>query len=756
MTNTKSRVAPADSITISHPAFGPHPLTIGSLKRATFIFGANGSGKTTLSRALREAPSQSACVSLDPPAPRRLLVFNRDYIQETVLSDQLDGILVIADDAHETRIKLEKGKRHISGLHKSVQEQELKSLQLEKELQNATSALNTAAWNKRRTTFKNLSNEDFNTLFSGTIRNKSDLISKLWEINSGSLEESLSISDIETHIQLIKATGDAAIPPLLPLSTPPVSDEDIQALLTSTPELPSESRLRGLIERLHLADWINEGLQLSSVEPAARCCPFCQQSFTTELRLELEKALGTGFARIQSQAQSMRAQLAAWQDSATENIEHIRRQLVANQETYKTERASASITKLETCIFAATSALEEKAARPSQELMVESCTIASAIANMNAEIEFLNRAAEERNELIAEKSAHLRKLKNQCYATLRSELETDFATHKAAKSRVETELAACKRAIESISIQIDEAENELSNLRDHLTSSSEIASRINRLLKSVGFDNFKLSECEPPEKNGQVGYRIVRHDGSDVGESLSEGEATFVALAYYMQRVLNDSDNDANSASTPTVAVIDDPVSSMDANIAHFAASLLRDLAREASIKNGHISQVIILTHNAFFYRQVAANLPAALREHASFGLLSRHGQVRKYTPYESIPVRSSYALLWDQVPDENEVTDSLLPATQNDMRRIVETYFASFGSSNGVSALINEFKGEERVQFASLISWMHSGSHSVFDELEHVPTQESSAAFVKAFYQLFRLTGNDGHLRMMLEGRRK
>ena len=88
-----------------------------------------------------------------------------------------------------------------------------------------------------------------------------------------------------------------------------------------------------------------------------------------------------------------------------------------------------------------------------------------------------------------------------------------------------------------------------------------------------------------------TGYVLVRHGVP--ADSLSEGERTALALLYFLKS-LGDRRFDLKEG----VVVLDDPVSSLDANALYLAFSYIRQRAQDAA-------QLFLLTHNFTFFRQV-------------------------------------------------------------------------------------------------------------------------------------------------------
>ena len=121
--------------------------------------------------------------------------------------------------------------------------------------------------------------------------------------------------------------------------------------------------------------------------------------------------------------------------------------------------------------------------------------------------------------------------------------------------------------------------------RGRLSSISSPLRELNRDLHSyLGHDELRL-------KVRDTGYSIMRHDA--VADALSEGETTAIALLYFLKSLC-----DRRFDLTKGVVVLDDPVSSLDANALYSAFGYIQERTQQAG-------QLFVLTHNFCFFRQV-------------------------------------------------------------------------------------------------------------------------------------------------------
>src|SRR5699024_5041381 len=135
-------------------------------------------------------------------------------------------------------------------------------------------------------------------------------------------------------------------------------------------------------------------------------------------------------------------------------------------------------------------------------------------------------------------------------------------------------------------------------LEQSVNSTKPAIERINTLLTRAGFTSFTIAESEQLDN----GYMLVR-DGNRLEEhSLSEGERTVSAWRDYMQQL---ESREATESANRILAVIDDPISSLDSDVLFIVGALIRGLINRALDRTDHIGQLIILTHNVYFHKEI-------------------------------------------------------------------------------------------------------------------------------------------------------
>src|SRR5690606_25779703 len=104
----------------------------------------------------------------------------------------------------------------------------------------------------------------------------------------------------------------------------------------------------------------------------------------------------------------------------------------------------------------------------------------------------------------------------------------------------------------------------------------------------------------------------------------------------------------------------DDPVSSLDSDVLFIVSSLIRRVCQDIKAGSGHIKQVLILTHNIFFHKEVSFN---AEKEgwNPSYSVIKKHDTTSLIERHTKNPISTSYELLWSEIKNQAS-SNSVLP----------------------------------------------------------------------------------------------
>ena len=203
------------------------------------------------------------------------------------------------------------------------------------------------------------------------------------------------------------------------------------------------------------------------------------------------------------------------------------------------------------------------------------------------------------------------------------------------------------------------------------------------------------------------------------------------------------------------VVIIDDPVSSLDNDILFIVSSLIRDLYDDIIQDKGSIKQVIVLTHNIYFYKEVSLTmgLPNKMTKQFSYWTIRKNKGKSNIVSHAHNPIKSTYEMLWDDVKQaqNNPMTANTI-TIQNTMRRILEHYFKLLGGIS-LKDIPKQFSGEDIPVCRALISWSNSGSHSEFDDYHYSEMDcDALERYLDVFRRIFEQSSSIEHYNMMMK----
>ncbi|MDO4928649.1 MAG: AAA family ATPase [Corynebacterium sp.] len=325
----------------------------------------------------------------------------------------------------------------------------------------------------------------------------------------------------------------------------------------------------------------------------------------------------------------------------------------------------------------------------------------------------------------------------------------------------------------------DNVEQELREARKTVVNTQSVITEINRLLRDSGFQGFHLAS-NPGEQDT---YRVVRADGT-TAMHLSEGERNFIAFLYFYYLV--HGSHSIEEGHKDKIVVIDDPVSSMDSATMHVVAFLVRELAsicdntceyRHHTHLGDFIKQLFILTHNAYFFREVSYNHLSDYR-YASYYLIRKEGNVstvKQCTRHQAAapsqlenysPVVHGYAALWQEYQESTSAV-----VLMNVMRRILEHYFLQLCGYEG-SNIANRILKENRERFikhhddghedqsgynlvAAVLAYITHGISGIDDDAYYIADAHDVDQLRTVFERMFTLMNQQQHYDMMTTSKR-
>ena len=713
---------------------------LDGLSQFNFFYGPNASGKTTISRIIAEPGIFPGC-SLTWAAGTMLqpMVYNRDFIEKNFSqSAQLKGIFTLGEKSVDAQNKIAVAKAKIDEITRNI-EQLTKTLQGDDGKGGKRGDLSTLEDMFKDTCWRQKQKHDakLSGAFEGFRANATKFKEKILlekTKNSATLEK---LAELETRAETAFGPTPVAESSIISPDGANLLALESSAILRKAVVGKADVDIAAMIQKLGNSDWVKQGRAYYEVNN--KRCPFCQQSTPSSLEQSLNEYFDETFEKDSETIRNLEADYKSTTELIHKQIDSI---LAAPSKFLDVEQVKANKAAFDSTAAFNIQQIATKKKEPSRVIELKSmagvlASLAKLVGEANSRISTHNsmvkNLAKERSQLTAQVWRHL----------LDVELKTDLANYESTRGDL-------KKAIESLSEKIRSAqeeksirEREIRELERGTTSIEPTIAAINATLSSFGFLGFSLTRSTDGKS-----YSLVRANGLNAKETLSEGEQSFITFLYFYN--LLKGSNSEDGTATDRVVVFDDPVSSLDSNVLFVVSGLIRGLCQEVHAGEGHIKQIFVLTHNVYFHKEVtfSPRRKDSAMNKATFWMVRRRGLTSEVEKYSSNPVKTAYEMLWAEVRDPKRSKHTI----QNVLRRILESYFQIMGDVNP-EAIYDMFEGQDKVICRSLSSWVHAGSHHAHDDL-YVSIDDSTIdAYLSVFKRIFEKSGHLPHYEMMMRG---
>ena len=643
------------------------PADLPNFRRYNLVYGLNGSGKTSISRVLRGVETKcmpSGCAVEIEVAGRRIRsdgpnvdtiairVFNAEFVAASVISAGRAGVPpIFVFGAHSVNLQSD-----IKRLQQTLDTLRARRDSTQRQQEAAERELDSLCRREARGIKQQLSSAGQNSYNN---YNKSHYRTTAERVSAPTTSERQRLTDHERRSFMTQCLSvPKATIALLPDQFPSISE-----LAEEANELLRKSVVSTVIRELEadpsVASWVFSGLGLHLAREGDSCL-FCGQNLPQARLDQLRAHFSTAYVAlndaIERKAESFRREMARIGSVAVPGRE-VFYESIAEDAGAAIDRCKYELERYRTEIHSLLEALQDKKERmfesyeisldlddanpPSIAALTDLITRHNAISD-----EFDRRTREARarleEEFISENLGHYRRLKRRSVETLSSLQEIEPKVSK---------LAA-------------EIRDKEQSILEHRRPAAELNQELHLCL-GHGELQFAVKDS---------GYEISRN--GVVAESLSEGEKTAISLLYFLKSL---ESRDFNLSEG--VVVLDDPVSSLDANALYAACGFVRDRARGAG-------QVFVFTHNFSFFREMRRWMSSpALSENSSFYMLEtsfEHGErfscLRELDPllrdYES-DYHYLFCRIYWHVHGGATSTMEENYAMPNMARRLLERFFA-------------------------------------------------------------------------------
>ena len=355
---------------------------------------------------------------------------------------------------------------------------------------------------------------------------------------------------------------------------------DFNAITGCLSELLTTTVVSAAIDALKgdptLADWSGQGLELHRDRNAERCL-FCEQPLPKARLAALEAHFSAQYDQFMKRIDQEVNKLEAASKASAELRLPTKAGLYDDlSQEFQSQEAGLTWALESTRDFldASVQALKDKKRRVFEpvKLELEAPPVdAGAAEKLNAVIRKHNKACDVFETRVEEARKQL------AADMIAAELD-EFVHRRDAVDRAKADVQTREQCVRRLDIEIAKLEREIVEHRQPAEELNE------DLRKYLGHHELCL-------KINQTGYTMTR--GGVPAQSLSEGETTAISLLYFLKSL-----RDRRFALANGVIVLDDPVSSLDANALFLAFGFMRERTKDAG-------QLFVLTHNFSFFRQV-------------------------------------------------------------------------------------------------------------------------------------------------------
>lgn len=457
------------------------------------------------------------------------------------------------------------------------------------------------------------------------------------------------------------------------------STEKKPALATKVVQLSSvielEKKTANLLERVvsvanpiprlkenpAIESWVKTGRILHDGKDA---CQFCEQQLPYDLLDRLAGHFSADYDNLMEEIVTLAESIqVAKKESITLDHRGDFYPELANRFTTEKSKLDTLFEARNTALASLATALESKK------------TKAFAILNspnIDDPTEQITNAIDAINQISAEHNARTAEFDKKRVDAL-SKLEKHYAALFVCAEKYNEKLQAITNLNNKITeqtAQLNDLDAQIRTLEQTLSESAKGAERINELLAAYfGKDDLRIIVTTKKR------FQIVR--GSSIAKNLSEGEKTAIAFAYFIARVQNGQHPLAD-----TRIVVDDPISSLDANHLFNTYALIRTQLADCR-------QLFISTHSFEFYNLICewvkddenTKKPQTDWKKWSIFLVKRvelRKSILEEIPKELLKFKSEYHYLFSKLYNYNKIAksdfDSLL-SLPNIVRRFMEAF---------------------------------------------------------------------------------
>lgn len=589
------------------------PADLLPFARFNLIYGWNGSGKTILASLFRHLQDRSAITEgdvefkidnarvsgrdLETAHLPDVRVFDRSSITSTILppGEQVDPIYYVGEESVEKQKQIVLLKDELKRAEAEVDKARSNKLLAETSLEEFCTG---KATDIRGT----LSDEKSPEYINYDKRNFKRAIEQF--VDAPAATAFLSRQD-EEQLRIQKYDRRKPKIPKLDVAVP-----DFEGLGRAAATLLERSVVSKVIEDLRedkdLSIWVQQGLSLHSGDRDTNKCKFCGGVIPASRLQELRAHFNDAFTSFQSDVEALMHQVNEQGDL----LEAAGKELPEPARLYgRLERelrsAESDVRRLseeaEDFLTSLHGALRRKLNYAFESVTLDNTLDGTTFpdrATLEGAVDSVNMVIEQHNVIT---DGFQKEFEKTCRNLERYLVAKAYPEYRRLKDAVDV----AAETLQGLEDKPHELSGQIAAIEQEIIGHRKPAEELNSDLRSyLGRDELRFEWKDP-------GYEITR-DGQPALR-LSESEKTAIAFLYFLKS-LQDTSFDVKNG----IVVVDDPVSSLDANSLFSAFGFMKERTEDAG-------QLFILTHNFALFRQVKNWFRHQRASRAQFYMLETH-----------------------------------------------------------------------------------------------------------------------------------
>lgn len=705
-------------------------------KDINFIYGGNGTGKTTISKVLSGEIRSSGChIEQDNESNEEVLVYNKSFVDRNFREvGQIKGIFTLGSGSSEAIKEIEDKEKEIDSIREEILKRDNAIAGCDNELHKLEDNFKNSCW-KVQVQY----GESYPEAMTGTRSSKNAFSRRCLEIyKSTGKPVQMSSDTLKSLYHVAYAKETKKIEPYKLLDLCKAEEFDRNSLLGRKITGKADSDIGRFIEYLGASDWVKQGMGFAKRSDGK--CPYCSQPLPDNIRSDIENFFD---ATYQNECASLKMFLSDYENFHKSIITYLSESVLGEYDIIKYDDMVRLLEEYRHQIEINLEHIQDKLSAPSIIIEIEPCK--QILNQINDLLNEYNKIINKNNELAENQKQTRAECEKKVWESIIYELYDTIHEYNRQSNGKQQGKKNIQRQREEL---LDRKNCLIEVIKQKKASISDVQytiQAINKILLGYGFTGFELEENESYPGT----YKIVRPNGQDAKDSLSEGEYNFITFLYFYHLVLGNSSFE-DMRTKDKIIVIDDPISSLDSNVLFVVSSLVKNIISLCREKRQRIQQVIVSTHNIYFHKEITF---IGGRDHwperrTAFFIIRKRNQTSNVTAYTENQIQSSYEMLWNDIRTSEKGSAK---SVFNTMRRILENYFNIIGGID-YEKCINQFTGEDKIICKSLISCINEQSHTISDDYFMCIADSEVNQYQRIFQEIFKKMGHESHYNMMMQ----